>query len=310
MWYGVYALIDNECRQMLDWRAMIGTRTGALSVLSSMEMRAAAVSVLFNKEYITMVNSNAYVTLSMGSIWETTRVDFDEVIEAGYPDSVIIKDVQPYVSGALLFGTVVCDAETTEILRPNNVVETDELGTYDWRSAMILANIYRVYGHDATVIGTISERETRTYASVRECVINTAQIPLMMAKKDRYYLETVKRPGRSCHLPTLMRDRINLKLAYAVTMPVLVFEAAHGRPATLRSSIILPTAKRTLKFNVSGRHVVKQMGLKFKPTLQAQPSFRVENTEITPIVATSGPAMLVAPPAVEVPPAIPAQDAA
>nr|UVG55923.1 putative capsid protein [Poaceae Liege totivirus 2] len=271
MWYGLYSIMDNEITSCDDWRAKVSTGSDSLSIIRSKDMRSAIASVLFGKEVITVCNDNAFMTFDPRDMPFIPQLAGYKVKEDGYPKTLPLEILHPYVSGALLHGTVSVDLRTCAHLRSSGTVATDDAGAVSPEDACILASIYRLFGHEVSMGDGWSRTQYDMYANSRESILNVATVLQKVHHSNKITLfGSQAREGRNALIMPIGLHKYSAETHYTTVMPMIRVVKCRTSNTPVRHMQVLQDRRKPVVFNVSGRKVVfheKLSHLRIRPQM-------------------------------------------
>jgi hypothetical protein len=283
MWYGMYALIDNASGMYSNWADVLKCRLHGLECLDSVDMRADLASLLFGKEVHTVTSPNAFITFSPEGLSRLPYTRFAKVKEAGYPAIFKHDSLHPPVSGSLLLGTTSADLRACEHLHAHQTVEFSERGTTDTVSAVKLANIYRLFGHDVTLVHPRTGEEFEMYANARDCVVSPN--PVYANTRTGDYLGVDHMAGRRGRKRDIMSTdllQFGGKLEVIFAKPTLTVTKWGSATERARGVLMLMERPRPVVFNVPGRRVIQEVRLAHLERKMPKLDFQVSDIVTAP----------------------------
>nr|UVG55951.1 putative capsid protein [Poaceae Liege totivirus 17] len=262
MWMGFYYMLDNSSRQYGDWSMAYTLSDPDTKVLTTRHARAAAISTVFGKEVVSYGSENLNLTFDFGAMADIKHVVFDEVHDLEYPPYIKLESVPPYVSGSLLYGSVTCEAEVAKHLHQRGQVATDDYGTLGPDQALLLANVYRVFGHTLELQHFKTQERYGMFANVRECILS----PSMLMDRTNHYdrvvvLSSSSRSGRHSSLPPGEIFATGEKLQYSVHKPQISLTRYGSRTRMAKVSVMMKQRKAALTYKVKADVIMTPMAM-------------------------------------------------
>jgi hypothetical protein len=264
-WVGLHALVDNYSRGLTDWSNVFQCTDEELSLLTTPMARAACVSAVTGKEFVTCANKAAHLVYDIYPMAEHLRVTFDEVLEDGYHSFVDLEGPHPYVSGSLVLGTVSGDMATTSHLKALQKFSVDKYGTTSVEGALTAMTAYRLFGHQLQVVHERSGEQYPVYANSRECVV----APTSLLDRTRDYdmlalTDATVRVGRNDNLPHPTTLRGHSDITLTISQPVLQAVSWQRRQQPLSVAMHLPGRRRSVTFKIRAGTAFQQVVMRAK----------------------------------------------
>jgi hypothetical protein len=207
MWYGAYSLLHNEARSRTDWRSAMTTSSGQIGVLMSPMMRAATVSTVTGREYTSAMSYGCGVYLDTSEMADVKSLGPIDSPDGSVPRIVQIDALYAPVSGCLMLGTYAGDLDSLEHLKSIQNMPTGDAATtpFSVEELTVLANTYRLYGHDVVFRNLMTGEDVLPWASSRECIIEPASIGFKATIPGLIFpVLNVPREGRTHVVPGIM----------------------------------------------------------------------------------------------------------
>jgi hypothetical protein len=260
--------------------------------------RAAMVSALIGKEVTTCMTDNCHITYDLGAMSKVNSLlavtSFD-----GTDLSVPIRGIYPYVSGSLLLGTITLDSPAVRHLAPLQRLETDEYGVVSKYDAIKLANMYRLFGNEVTLLNDASKAEIPWFTNVRECIVCPTDAVNGLREYDKVELAfSNRRLGRGTSLPDVSSLRPGDSVVMTVTAPNIHIMMWRSRSVEVRPYINIQRQRATIQYKVKAKTVVSEatFGIRYRP-VEVKKGFRRDEPVLAPEypVATARPAAMPPP---------------
>jgi hypothetical protein len=281
-WTGLPALVHAASLDYGDWYDVFQGGHQYLSILQTPHAKAAVVSTLFDKDIPTNANSSAYIAYHLSDM--DPRKARLKVKEPGYPEVLELKSVVPFVSGALLAGTVSSSLPLTHHLRQDNPVEFHKGGYTDETSALTLANAYRLFGYDVDVARAKQATIFSCYANVKDWFLAPQDFYSETLVDDRLSLVNVRiRQHKQDILPNYNSFRAAGVTVVSFSVPSLeaVFFDQRTRPLVTR--LMLEPRSTKVEFKVKAGMAFLRQAIQVRPVARgSMPDFQVVRTKSAP----------------------------
>jgi hypothetical protein len=256
-------MVENASREFDDWRMALISHTDEMAVLRSPYARAAAVSTITGKEFPTMFGDAIGLQYDLSEMYTQKRVYFSRVLEAGYPESVPIDWLPPYVSGALVLGAVAGELPGIQHLKSIQVVDLDPLGFVPLDDAIKLANMYRLFGHDSKMTDPRTGEVRAFYAGSHECIVDpTVGFKNNYNNDNVIFSESIERAGRHYVLPSARSIRTVGKVVMYVQPPYIDMRNWHATSYPVQAIPMRRGKKKPVKFTIPGGFTYESTTLK------------------------------------------------
>nr|WGM49128.1 coat protein [Umbelopsis gibberispora virus 1] len=249
-WLGLGALVDNFASGLSDWRLAYLAASDEMSVVRSVNARAAIISFLLDKEVVTYMDGNVNVSYDTTAMADATQIVFDIV----HDDTPRVKQLDgpyPYVSGSLVLGAVSTTLPALQHLVSHGTIMPSAYNDYTPQEAITMTNVYRLFGHDVQPYHVKTGEEYPTFATAHECVICPSAILNNARDFDRLALtESTARAGRTHFLPHSSSIRHRNTFTFTFTTPVLSLNRFGRRTLPCRPSIRVASRRQEIRFTV------------------------------------------------------------
>jgi len=251
MWYGAYSLLHNEARSRSVWQTVFTSTAGQLGILKSPLMRAATVSVVTGREYASSMSYGCGVYLDTSAMQDVVKLGPVVSPDGSVSEIVNIDALYAPVSGCLMLGTYAGDLDTLEHLKsiqrmPHGKYLEEHLTT---EQLTVLANTYRLYGHDVVFKNVMTGAEVIAWASSRECIIEPASIGFDTQLPGTLKpIINVPREGRRHVLPTIGSLMSADNAALTISMPTISVNRWQHRRTQLKPYMSLTKKAKEAKF--------------------------------------------------------------
>ncbi|AZT88646.1 capsid protein [Hortaea werneckii totivirus 1] len=254
-WMGLYIALDDYSRVLDDWRNAFVASNDNTRVLMTPFGKAAMASIVLGKEVPTMANRSCWISTNLSRVGEVRVVESSKVIQAGHRARFDTTKLHPYVSGSLFLGSVVKDfPQYRHLSASNNVYVNDNL-TLEQEEALVLANAYRMAGHEIVALDPVSRREFQSYANVRECVVDpTPYLNLTIDTSPIILTDSQMREGRSYPLPHV-KTLLDSTVEVAINRPTIGASEYRRAARVLRNAVKIKRQRRDMHFRVSAPHM-------------------------------------------------------
>ncbi|APG76047.1 hypothetical protein 1 [Wuhan insect virus 26] len=205
MWYGLYTLLHNEARTRNSWKTVFSSVADELKMLYTPMMRAACVSVITGREYASCMNHGAGMYIDMSSMYKQKYIGPLVPLDGTVGTSVEIEAIYAPVSGGLVLGTMTGEFETTAHLTGVRALECKGVvgKAFDLKELSVLATMYRLFGYELELKDYQTGIIKRTWAPVRDCVVDPATIEFDPISPRLWMIEGAQpREGRRHIIPT------------------------------------------------------------------------------------------------------------
>jgi hypothetical protein len=287
---GLYAAVDNYSRALGDWTNAFRTTADELAPLATEYARAAFISLATGKEVQTCMSPACHTVYELDEMAAHTTIDPTVVYEPGYPTTLVLTGVHPYVSGAMVLGTLSPPTCATKHLEATYEFEIDEYGTTTPAGLLLAASTYRLFGHSVDAVCERTNKPIVTHATDRECVINPAPILNETRITDSVSLESSKpRASKYNTLPEAHVMRNLNKVTVTIMKPYLEPVEWQQRTRPLTTTLVLPTRRNALQFKVLARHGIRPMTMRVKKIeTRDEPVFQGATIHIQPEKPSAG----------------------
>jgi len=254
MWYGLYSLYHNEARSRDDWRTVFGSLYEELGITATAHMRPAAVSLVTGKEFPTAMTEGCGVSIDTSYLYRMDKITQIRDLDGSIGAEVKIDAIYAPVSGSIILGAVACSLETTAHLQAVQVFKG--LGRsnprYDFEQKVIVANIYRLFGHEVTFRDSLNGNEKQSWAPVRECIVEPASIEFETNLAHTWEPhESSRREGRSHVLPQLRTVLDGQILNISISKPNVSLMKWQSRVVKIRPVVRLTRVKKPVEFKIN-----------------------------------------------------------
>jgi hypothetical protein len=203
MWFGLYAVMVNECIGHDDWRACLQGMTEGTAMLTKPEMRAYVISAITGHEMTTLMSPGANLTIDPTPMLHVRQVEVATVHDDSPVGPIKIDRLYAPVSGSLILGSVGGQLDAVKHLLA--VQRFDKVGDYghymEDTEALAYANLYRLFGHDV-VLTRMDGTRVKPWANVKEAVIERGSMFAPDGGITLYRcMSSTARSGRNYPLP-------------------------------------------------------------------------------------------------------------
>ncbi|QJW70334.1 coat protein [Erysiphe necator associated totivirus 5] len=296
-WMGLYGLVGNYSRDMIDWRAALSTYDAELAILNTPEAYGALISLISGKEIFTCMNTNCHLTYNLTAMAGFSEVVPLEVLEQGYPD-IKIHALPSFVSGSLFMGSVACPLDSMVHLQSAYTFNVSQYNDVDAIDAAKAASLYRLFGHDVDVVHISTHEKYPVYANVSDATVATYELLARTRDFDRMrLLSSQAREGRTYDLPDVSALSTYGSVSVTIERPTLTVCAWNRRQPVHRPTVVLASRRqaitfkvantsqyRTAHFNVGRRQDKVQMGF-HEVKREVAPSIPQGHTELVGTLA-------------------------
>jgi hypothetical protein len=279
MWYGIYAMLVEYGLGNEDWRTAAGSTDGDLRVLYTAIARASAVAYLTGKEIPTCMSRGASMTIDFSQVIAATRLLGEHSIDGGEPRVVQIDSLYAPVSGALLLGTVVGSLAATQHLTSIQQVVAKPLGTHEPADMLKAATVYRLFGHDVTMVDQATHEQFVPYANVHECIIEPASTHYMSRTRASVYIsDSRNREGRNIPLLPAATTLQQGGLAIEYKRPNLSLVEWQQRNVPVRCRLVPLVIPKPVQFLVKAPMVPVPVAIRARTVNVEEPVFQFPRT--------------------------------
>jgi hypothetical protein len=251
-WVGIFGLFSNYAEDCSQWRNAFCAMSDELAVLNTVDARAALVSLVTGKELVTCFNANCYLSYDTSPMANVVSLEADEVFEPGYDPIIRFDTVPAYVSGSLIIGSVATNIKGLAHLQPDQSFAVDRYGSCSPGEAIILANTYRMFGHEARLEHPQSGEVFPIYANTADATVASYELLARTREFDRIRVsDSVRRKGRSSELPSasLLYQVGRCTVRYLI--PTLGVAAWRKRTMVHRPNTMITSRREPVIFRVN-----------------------------------------------------------
>jgi hypothetical protein len=259
---GLYAILFNEARSMVDWHQVYRSQGGTLRELVSCEAKAAAISVATGMEYATCMNEGCGMYIDVSGM-SADYVGLDYRTKGDYVyhgDST--KWLPAPVTGSLVLGTLSGEMEALAHLQGHtSVTFGGAIGEmYDTDVIYKTATIYRLFGHDVEFEQYPTNKIVRPVVPAKECVPDVGSI--MFDPSDPVTLKIGRNVGREYGntyvLPNLFTLAHGCKtLTCTIQTPMIEVYDDVERKVRCAPTVLLTKVKRPITYKVKSAYSAK-----------------------------------------------------
>nr|UXL82808.1 coat protein [Conidiobolus adiaeretus totivirus 2] len=275
MWYGAYTLLHNQARSRDDWRSVFDSNVDELGVLTTSVMRSGCISAITGKEYATNFDDNCAMYIDFTPMFDRTHLGPLKRLDNTFDEYFEITSMFAPVSGALVLGTLVGLYDSTCHLAGFKMFTgRGALGTiYTMEESLFLANLYRMFGHEAIFRDLVSKTEFVAWAPVHDCIVDPSVIEFSaLQPRSLMLVDTQRREGRSDSLlpPAALLD--GKPFTVTVVKPTIRPRQTYKVARVVKPVPQLPRAVKPVKFIIKAPMTYDPV--KFKARLISDPSFK------------------------------------
>jgi hypothetical protein len=236
VWLGIYTMLREQMEETDDWRAFLRMYDTANAILGAPDMRAGAISAVTGHEVATNMNYGCCFNIDLSGMAIVHELKGHIRLDESYPDAIPITALPCYVSGSLALGTVVDEAEYCRHL--SSVQEytgaTEMPRTHEREQALMLANMYRLFGHDVEATDVTNRTVETPYAAAHSCVIEAYSVYKDHATVyNRIISDNEERDGRHHVLPYIQNVLRGGRTTMTIDRPTIKFTAYQERTKAL-----------------------------------------------------------------------------
>jgi hypothetical protein len=284
MWYGLYALLHNECQGIDGWRNVCNGMSEVTQVLFRPEMRAYCISAVTGQEMTTLMSPGANFTVGYAQVLTVKDIAVEKVHDGSPAGPITVDKLYAPVSGSLLLGAFGGNLEMVEHLQAmqsfgalkDRCLYMDDLTTLKY------ANMYRLFGYDTTFEDRFRHLH-KAWGNVREAVIEPASIIDGNGTPETLRIvDTVAREGRNYTLPHIL-NLVTANATMTIMRPTLVITEYQKRHKPITHRVELVRKRRTPEFRVKAAYVSAPQHLKVTRRVAGDPAgFGMADPDVPP----------------------------
>nr|QIP68062.1 coat protein [Erysiphales associated totivirus 10] len=255
VWLGLYAVLENSSNGIDDWNCALRATDESTSLMQGADTRAQLSSIVFDREVISLASRNCYLDFDTEVMSDENRC-FSALksLDGSTPCEMEVTRPVPYVSGALLMGTINLEMECFRHLRAQQQIKTTRSGLYSRDHLLQIANVYRLFGHEIRALTAVGRRPLTLWANRRELVLPYFDLASKLDDDDKLLLKhSVRRPGRADPILNAHFLQGEELLSVSISRPVLKITDYGTRHE--RASVLTRRQERVVKFNPKVRNV-------------------------------------------------------
>lgn len=279
-------MISNYSDDCAEWYDVFASQDSELAILSTVEARAAMISLVTGKETNSCFTPNCHITMDLSPMYGIKQLAVDEIFDANHSGIIRFDSVPSYVSGSLLIGSVSSEYPTLQHLKPVQDFEVDRTGLVKAEEAAKIANLYRLFGHQVTIEHFRSGELYPVYANSSDSVIAVYELFGRARTFDIMRVNSsYPREGRHTDIPSASHLLTYGKCHIAFDMPVIDVCAWMRRKTVHRPIMMLESRRVPTKFNVGATSgFEKTRLLAFNKTGIRRQDFHEAPTELAPSI--------------------------
>jgi hypothetical protein len=206
--------------------------------------------------------------IDVGLLGSITRLGPCESPDGTVPEIVPVSGIYAPVSGSLILGTVAGELECLQHLKAvQHISGADPVGDhFDCVRATILANTYRLFGHDTIWYDDISGEEVYPWATAKECIVEPASLDTGLSRRKALMIRSsVLREGRNHVLPNVLTMLRAGGADVVIQSPTIKMTHYGSRTKELRPSASRLKAAKEVKFLVKAPLVFDPVTFEARP---------------------------------------------
>jgi hypothetical protein len=289
MWLGIYALVENQARAVVDWHYAFLCNDETTDVLASPYAKAAAASFVTGREYTTMMYDGCHARIKIEEMVNVNHIYVSSSPDGSVPSKVRLEYVPSTVSGGLVNGTITDTVDVLSHLTALQVLKRGDVHdmSKSFRTVLRLSNLYREFGHDVVWERNRGQDDLKPYSSSSTCIIDPYSMGFN-ADRD-YSVEggySVERAGRHNIIPSLAVMMDMETIGVQKLKPTLTVVAWKDRRTPLRPT--RRTARLPVKtvFKIATGSALNRTLLRSLKAMPGQQDFRKSGAVIAPLLPT------------------------
>jgi hypothetical protein len=287
MYVGLYAILADAGRSVENWHYAALCTDEDLYVLKTPYARAAAISAATGKEFTTLMSEACSYRPRIEDLSRVTHVTVAKSLDGTVQGEIAITQVPSFVSGALVYGTVVDHYDHLAHLAPAQVIKPRDIYDLDtsFRTTLQLSNLYRVYGHDVTWENRNRVGDILPYGAAKTCMIDPYSLGEVAEEPFAVRQGTSsRREGRAVSLPNLANLFDEDRVVVRPSKPVLTLCEWGRRDKPLPPTRFVKKTRVVNEFKIRAGATSSRALLRALPRKPAPSGFQVADTTIAPMI--------------------------